>query len=154
MPAICQNIENWHTNAALFSWHTQSLWAGWITYDLGASESRENRGNLPGSRMCPSTWKGTNLNPRCPEPNQPRVVPPLYNQAGVEVTAIVPQPIPSETDRRQIIADRKDNPLPFVGQLQSSGRKYTCDEFPLASWIEGGVGIAGSGLAGTTYCAP
>jgi len=104
--------------------------------------------------MCPSTWKGTILNPRCPEPNQPRVVPPLYNLAGVGVTAIVPQPIPGETDLRQIIADGKDNPAPFVGQLQSSGRKYTCDEFPPASWIEGGVGIAGSGLAGTTYCAP
>ncbi|KAF9696769.1 hypothetical protein EKO04_005748 [Ascochyta lentis] len=154
MPAICQNIQNWHNNAALSSWHTQSLWAGWFTYDLGASESRENRGNQRRSRMCPSTWKGTILNPRCPEPNQPRVVPPLYNLAGIGVTAIVPQPIPGETDLRQIIADGKDNPVPFVGQLQSSGRKYTCDEFPPASWIEGGVGLAGSGLAGTTYCAP
>ena len=30
---------------------------------------------------------------------------------------------------------------------------YSCDEFPLASWIEGGVGVNGQ-TPGTTYCAP
>jgi len=106
--------------------------------------------------VCPSNWKGTIQRPRCPEPNQPRVVPPLYDLAGIGVTAIVPQPIPGATDLHMIIADGKDNPIPGVGQLQSSGRKYSCDEFPPASWIEGGVGIAGSGnnLPGTQYCAP
>ncbi|KAF1945816.1 hypothetical protein EJ02DRAFT_431322 [Clathrospora elynae] len=82
------------------------------------------------------------------------LVPPLYDLLGNGVTALVPQPIPGETELCMIIADGKDNPFPFVGQLQSSGRKYTCDEFPPASWIEGGVGLGGDGLPGTTYCTP
>jgi chitinase len=53
----------------------------------------------------------------------------------------------------QIIADGRDNPT--VGQLQSSGRMYSCDEFPPASFIEGGIGLQGQeGLPGTTMCAP
>jgi len=154
MPAICQNVRNWHSNAALSSWHTQSLWAGWFTYDLGASERTLNRGNRRRQQTCPDTWKGTILNPRCPEPNQPRVVPPLYDLSGNGVTAIVPQPIPGQTELSLVIADGRDNQ--FSGQLQSSGRKYTCDEFPPASWIEGGVGIPGTpdSRVATTYCAP
>lgn len=154
MPAICQNVRNWHNNAALSSWHTQSAWAGWFTYDLGASEFTLNRGNRRRQENCPDTWKGTILNPRCPEPNQPRVVPPLYDLNGNGVTAIVPQPIPGKTSLSMVIADGRDNPT--AGQLQSSGRKYTCDEFPPASWIEGGVGIVGTtdARAATTYCAP
>jgi chitinase len=154
MPAICQNVQIWHNNAALSSWHTQGDWAGWFTYDLGASKSREGRGGQRGDKMCPDSWKRTIFNPRCPETNQPRVVPPLYYLNGIGVTVLVPRSIPGETELRMIIADGKDDPRPFVGQLQSSGRKYTCDEFPPASWIEGGVGLGGAGLPGTTYCAP
>lgn len=122
---------------------------------MGAS-GPEGRGGKRRNEMCPPTWKGTVLNPRCPETNQPRVVPPLYDQLGVGVTAVVPQPVPGHTELTMVIADGKDNPIPGVGQLQSSGCKYSCDEFPPASWIEGGVGIMGSGnnLPGTTYCAP
>jgi chitinase len=129
MPAICQNVQIWHNNAALSSWHTQGDWAGWFTYDLGASKSREGRGGQRGDKMCPDSWKRTIFNPRCPETNQPRVVPPLYYLNGIGVTALVPRSIPGETELRMIIADGKDDPRPFVGQLQSSGRKYTCDEF-------------------------
>lgn len=39
------------------------------------------------------------------------------------------------------IADGRDNPA--VGALQESGRIYSCDEFPPASWVEGGVGTPG-----------
>ena len=154
MPAICQNVRNWHNNAALSSWHTQSLWAGWFTYDMGASDSTLGRGNRRRQENCPGTWKRTIFNPRCPEPNQPRVVPPLYDLSGNGVTDIVPQPIPGKTSLSMVIADGRDSR--FTGQLQSSGRKYTCDEFPPASWIEGGVGIAGTAYSrqATTYCAP
>lgn len=154
MPAICENVRNWHNNAALSSWHTQSAWAGWFTLDLGASQSRANRGGARRDQMCPDTWKGTILNPRCPETNQPRVVPPLYDLNGNGVTALVTQPIPGAAVLHMIIADGKDDPRPFVGQLQSSGRMYSCDEFPPASWIEGGVGLGATAQSGTTYCAP
>ncbi|KAF2714297.1 glycoside hydrolase family 18 protein [Pleomassaria siparia CBS 279.74] len=152
MPAICQNAQNWHSNAALSAWHTQGEYAGWFSYDLGASESQLDRGNARREQNCPHTWKGTILQPRCPETNQPRVVPPLYDMNGIGVTALAPQTGPNLIE---IIADGKDSPIPSVGQLQPSGRMYTCDEFPPASWIEGGVGIPGQGgLPGTTYCAP
>lgn len=48
------------------------------------------------------------------------------------------------------IADYEDMP---------SGLMYTCDEFPFATTIQGGIGLgtdanAGLNFAGTTYCAP
>ncbi|PVI00005.1 glycoside hydrolase family 18 protein [Periconia macrospinosa] len=153
MPAICQNVQNWHSSPLISGWHTSSnnQYRGYFTYDLGSSEGTLDRGQDRRNLMCPDTWKGTILQPKCPHNNQPRVVPPLYDMNGVGVTALIPQ---TGTELLQIIADGKDNPIPGVGQLQPSGRMYTCDEFPPASWIEGGIGLGLNGVAGTTYCAP
>jgi hypothetical protein len=140
-----QNVRNWHNIAALSSWYTQSLWAGWLTYNMGASESTLGRGNHRRRHNCPSTWKSNILNPRCPEPNQLRDVPPLYDIWGGVVMAIIPQPIPGKISLSMVIADRCETE--FAGQLQPSGRKYICDEFPPASWT------ANSRQA-IEYCAP
>lgn len=79
---------------------------------------------------------------RCPEPNQPRVVPPLYDANGLGVTALKNPPLNPLTGAFELrIADGRDNPT--VGALQESGRIYSCDEFPPATWIEGGVGTPG-----------
>jgi chitinase len=82
---------------------------------------------------------------------QPQVVPPLWDANGLPVTQIIPQ---VGTQVYLKIADGRDQQ--FVGQTQDSGRMYSCDEFPPASWIEGGHGIGGTPTAaqGTTYCAP
>jgi chitinase len=82
---------------------------------------------------------------------QPQVVPPLWDANGLPVTQIIPQ-VGTQVSLK--IADGRDQQ--FVGQTQDSGRKYSCDEFPPASWIEGGHGISGTPTArqGTTYCAP
>ncbi|KAH7091909.1 hypothetical protein FB567DRAFT_226367 [Paraphoma chrysanthemicola] len=144
MPAICMNAQNWMSSAA-------ATWPGRqpnvFTWDLG-----HNNEVIPGlpatnsqvrrSRQCPSNWKGTVAAPRCPEPNQPRVVPPLWDANGVGVTALKTPPVNPLTGAFELrIADGRDNQ--FAGALQESGRIYTCDEFPPASWVEGGVGTAG-----------
>ncbi|KAF1942659.1 hypothetical protein EJ02DRAFT_511607 [Clathrospora elynae] len=146
MPAICQNVADWHANPATSIW--PGRWANWFTYDLG--HTTRSRGKGRRDHMCPRTWKGTVANPRCPEPNQPRVVPPLYDEFTRQpVTALAPQMNPLSVSLR--IADGRDDPL--IGQNQPSGRGYSCDEFPPASWIEGGDGVNRQS-AGTTYCAP
>jgi chitinase len=156
MPAICQNVRNWHADTSKSKWIGR--WDGWFTYDFGSSKAGlYKRGNDRRNNMCPRTWKGTIANPRCPEPNQPAVVPPLWDANGVGVTGLKPQRV-GATDVSLRIADGRD--AQFVGQTQPSGRRYTCDEFPAASWIEGGSGYfdqvvdEGSGGPGTTYCAP
>jgi chitinase len=152
MPAICQNVANWRTNAALSGWHVGSNWDHWFTYDLGASKSTLDRGDARRELQCPRNWKvQPNGRPTCPMAGQPQVVPPLWDANGLPVTQIIPQ---VGTQVYLKIADGRDQQ--FVGQTQDSGRMYSCDEFPPASWIEGGHGIGGTPTAaqGTTYCAP
>lgn len=154
MPAICQNVRNWHNDFTKSKWPNR--WEGWFTYDVGSGEHITNRGNVRREGQCPDTWKGTIASPRCPEPNQPPVVPPIFDANGLGVTRLAPQP-PGATEVDLMIDDGRDNPL--VGALQPSGRRYSCDEFPPASWIEGGIGYSGvvpegSGGPGTTFCAP
>ncbi|KAH3998458.1 hypothetical protein HBI56_205010 [Parastagonospora nodorum] len=158
MPAICMNANNW-MNSAAATWPGRQ--ANVFTWDIGHSRlnDRTNRLNSEMRRdlQCPSTWKGTALNPRCPEPNQPRVVPPLYNGAAGVTALKLPLINPTTGHYEMRIADGSDTP---GGTLQESGRIYTCDEFPPASWVEGGVGTPGQnnpegdGGPGTTFCAP
>lgn len=167
MPAICVNVQDWHNTPSKSGWHTSSPYAGWFTYDIGASRNTLDRGTARRDEQCPRSWKGTIANPKCPEQArpanpaqgiparqaQPRVVPPWYDLQGNGVVAIKPQP-PTDPDVHLIIEDGRSDPR--FGQLGPSGRIYSCDEFPPASWIEGGVGITGTNdaRAGTTYCAP
>jgi chitinase len=153
MPAICRNIQNWRSDPQLSGWHVNSLWDHWFTFDLGASRNSRDRGNARRQRQCPSSWKKrSDGSPRCPEVGQPPVVPPLWDSNGFPVTQIVPQQSGAPVNLK--IADGRDQQ--YVGQVQDSGRVYSCDEFPPASWIEGGHGISGDPTAteGTTYCAP
>jgi chitinase len=152
MPAICQNVANWRANAALSGWHVGSNWDHWFTYDFGASRGNLDRGGARRETQCPDDWKvQPNGRPTCPMAGQPQVVPPLWDANGLPVTQIIPQ-VGTQVSLK--IADGRDQQ--FVGQTQDSGRKYSCDEFPPASWIEGGHGISGTPTArqGTTYCAP
>jgi chitinase len=155
MPSICQNAANWHADVTKSRWPLR--WDGWFTYDVGTGGRITGRGQVRREQQCPSTWKGTIAMPRCPETNQPQVVPPLFDANGLPVTALAPQP-PGATEVDLMIADGRDDPL--VGSLQPSGRRYSCDEFPPASWIEAGIGWQGvnipegNGGRGTTICAP
>lgn len=79
---------------------------------------------------------------RCPEPNQPRVEPSLWDANGLGVTALRNPPLNPVTGAFNLrISDGRDNQ--FTRALQKSGRIYTCDKFPLASWAEYGVGTVG-----------
>lgn len=116
-----------------------------------------NHGNTQRERVYLDDWRGTFVNPRCPEPNQSRVVPPFWDTNGLGITALAPK-LPAATKVSLKIADRRDGR--FVGQNQPSGHRYSCDEFPPASFIEGGDGVAGQGVlrgngtAGNAYFAP
>lgn len=68
------------------------------------------------------------------------MVPPLYNGAAGVTALKLPLINPTTGHYEMRIADGSDNP---GGTLQESGRIYTCDEFPPASWVEGGVGTPG-----------
>lgn len=97
MPAICQNVANWKNDASKSKWTGQ--WTGqyggqptdYFTYDVGSSMSVTGRGQRRRRVMCPDNWKGTLIRPRCPEANQPQVVPPLWDANRNPVTALAPQ---------------------------------------------------------------
>ena len=154
MPAIYQNVRNWHADASKSKWFSQ--WEGCFTYDVGSSAT--GRGDLRREGQCPRTWKGTIASPRCPEANQPQFVPPLYNTNEVGETAMAPQP-PMAIEVDLMITYGKDSR--FAGAFQPSGCRYSGDESPPASWVEGSIGYTGDGNvpegnrgARTTYRAP
>lgn len=77
--------------------------------------------------MCPQSWKDNGR--RCPEPDQPNVMPGPWPFTGLET--INPGADLGIQARRSSSG----------ALLERSGRMYSCDEFPPASWVEGGVGM-------------
>lgn len=127
-----------------------------FTFDMRHGETGRSARRRAG--QCPyPAWKGTRQAPRCPEPNQPDITPPWYDALGIPQKALLP-PSPSPDDPfDMVIANGRRNPA--SGVIGFSGRQYSCDEFPPASWIEGGIGYAapvyeGQGGRGNTFCAP
>ncbi|KAF2276517.1 uncharacterized protein EI97DRAFT_458439 [Westerdykella ornata] len=156
MPAICNNVAQWHAQNGLISPVNNPRTFHW---DVGNHQTQnhlnnETPQNMRRARMCPPNWKGTYARPRCPEANRPQVVPPLWDDHGRPVTGlkwptIIHVGAPAELSL--MIEDGRDSQ--FVGALRPSGRTYSCDEFPPASWAEGGDG-PNHQSPGTTYCAP
>lgn len=139
LPSICLNVRQWLNDPQKSTWNGR---AGndVFTYDMYAAEkqayliavkkpskrrNREHRRDL----MCGSNWRGTRGD--CPESNQPDVLPGPWPHKGLET-------IITNTALYEIEALRIGNNPPV-----RSGRQYTCDEFPPASWVEGGVGLGG-----------
>ena len=148
LPAICHNVQNWHNDPAKSQWPRRQ--AGWFTVDFGAGvkqhwpgyRSNPTRANIRRDLQCPKSWKGTVLAPRCPETNQEAVVPAWVDATGAPITAIVPQDLtkPAELAYLEIMYKHTGN---NALTRRRSGRVYSCDEFPPASWVEGGVGTPG-----------
>ncbi|KAH4252578.1 chitinase [Parastagonospora nodorum] len=158
MPAICQNVRNWEADASKSTWAGRQ--AGWFTFDFGQRAQQRfpgftgltSRADIRREFQCPKeTWAGTRAAPRCPEPNQPNVVPLWANGlTGQPITDIVPQDLSEPLKKANLeIMYWSSNP-----QNPTQSRRRS------ASWIEGGVGTAGQGnpegdgSTGTTYCAP
>jgi hypothetical protein len=139
MPAICKNVRNWEADASKSQWPKRQV--GWFTLDMGVGDKQRwpgfkgtvSRGNIRRVMQCPSTWRGTRANPRCPESDQPNVVP-FWNNGltGQPITAIVPQDLRKPLAKANLeIMYWESNPSnPTPKSKRKSGRSYSCDEFP------------------------
>ncbi|KAH9209807.1 pectate lyase superfamily protein-domain-containing protein [Leptodontidium sp. 2 PMI_412] len=92
------------------------------------------------TNMCPGSWKNRPAN-TCPATGSANP----FRSAYIWFTSALE---PGTTVNQ--IANRRD---PATNQVTiNSGIRYTCDEFPPASWVEGGAG-ATLASPGTTRCA-
>ncbi|KAH0341870.1 hypothetical protein KCU81_g6045, partial [Aureobasidium melanogenum] len=156
--AICNNVEKTQPGANAGTLQME------LVYDSDHKRATARRGGKKGvPGICPGNWKDTHI---CPEPDQP----PIWvtdmsrdpvNPQNIEIPNLLKYPsgkqqvLDKDTQKtvektNYQIADYEDMP---------SGLMYTCDEFPFATTIQGGIGLtgdanAGLNFAGTTYCAP
>lgn len=135
-----------------------------LVYDSDHKRANTRRtGKKGASGICPGNWKDTHA---CPEPDQPPIFVTDMNRDEVNPENIeIPNLLKYPSGKQKVldkgtkmmvektnyqIADYEDKP---------SGLMYTCDEFPFATTIQGGIGLdgdanAGLNFVGTTYCAP
>lgn len=128
MTAICQNANTFLISARGAARTPRKAFA----YDF-----RRSRADTRRNRVCPNGQQGWISYHTCPEIAgtgnlaQPKV----FRADGLPwyTTALEPN-LPADAGR--VLRHRRSN-----GQIiERSGVKYTCDEFPPATWIQGGAG--------------
>lgn len=135
MPAICQNA-NTYLLSAVGSGAQNRLT---FHYDLKSARAADRR-DITCHTTGPRTWKNHHT---CPEVGGPG------NRPG-----------PWLLTRLQVgtISNEISQKLDDQGNAVSSGRYYSSDEFPPATWVQGGGGIeggeGGEGEKGFARCAP
>ncbi|KAK2759212.1 hypothetical protein CKAH01_16719 [Colletotrichum kahawae] len=146
VPALCKNVRQYLG---------QDVSTATLHYDgLAARKIRRRKESCPGSWIeTPLTGRlaGPVAGQRCPERDQPDW---RYQNNGVAHAAVPAvmyvDPKNGETDINRLATmklelDKADGTLkPTYTKLDAV---LSCDEWPAASWIEGGKGA-------TTYCAP
>ena len=148
MPSICNNV---HANGGSYQLTDlgNSLKGRLVTgtYVTLHVDPDSTRGTARRAQSCPSNWKQNHV---CPETGtggrdpQPLVVPEPFNVGGRTVsTGFVGEALNAAGFDYHI--------LDPSGAL--TGMAWTCDEFPPAFSIEGGLNSATNTLA-STYCAP
>ncbi|KAG6001336.1 hypothetical protein E4U21_004434 [Claviceps maximensis] len=135
MTAICRNARDFLSSDR----GKKRLGRTDFTFDFSTSRKAsapKGRVNYRRHKSCPSNWV---RNQGCPHVDQEPV---WRNDGQWWTTALAPPP----DGNRFIIAPRQR----FDGLIENSGLQYTCDEFPAASWVEGGdgTGIVGNGYEG------
>jgi hypothetical protein len=135
MNNVCQNYENFRSTARGINPHPLSV-LGYDVYGFDFNTTRKDRRR---AIMCPSSWKNNPSN-RCPATGSihPFRSSQMWWTADLEPGTLVNQ-----------IANQRG---PGGQLIKNSGIRYTCDEFPPATWVEGGGGrylIS----KGTTRCA-
>ncbi len=140
---ICKNAENFLATPRGISLHSDSSLdnAGFRTfgYDANTGESSAYRDERRRSRSCPTNWKNTHS---CPEVDQ--ALPGAMKQDVQWHTTALDPLIPNNAIKGKYIG----NVL-----VEPSWIRYSCEEFPAASWVEGGDGTAHTRPA-STRCAP
>lgn len=139
MTAICRNAANFQNTPRGKLPHPKSaIPADWFGYDFNTDHG--GRSDKRRSRSCPSNWKNTHL---CPEFDQA----PIFRQDGQWWTTDIAPPTPNGVVTNYIL----DQPV-NGGPNKRSHIRYSCDEFPPATWVEGGSDIDDSGPS-ETRCA-
>lgn len=141
MTAICRNVDDFFDSerGQKRDMDDTSFHMDFST----AKRSPRGRSSNRRSHSCPAGWVGAN---NCPHSDQE----PVWRHDGQWwTTALAPPP----DGLNHILA-----PLQVGNSITTSGVYYTCDEFPAASWIEGGDGrgVVGNGRQGgasSTRCA-
>ncbi|RFU25825.1 hypothetical protein B7463_g10511, partial [Scytalidium lignicola] len=133
MKAICKNVEEFLDDNNL------AIGAGMAFHYDGNSMRAEERGD----DSCPRSWQNVIGTPCGSVTGQPNVMPgnlpprvgPILNANG-----------------QTVWSPQFGSEIPNLAGNGPSGMRFTCDEFPAKSWIEGGV----NGLQPYTsiYCAP
>ncbi|KAH6649971.1 pectate lyase superfamily protein-domain-containing protein [Chaetomium tenue] len=143
MTNICQNVNNFKATTRGRDLHPgTAIPAGMYTYDFDSGEADdddpETRQFYRRQASCPKTWKNSHT---CPEPVGQQT---LWRHDGPwSSTALEP--------------GTKNNTLKHERNAQGqitrySQLRYSCDEFPPATWVEGGNGWDRTTPA-STFCA-
>ncbi|RDA95992.1 hypothetical protein CP533_5917 [Ophiocordyceps camponoti-saundersi (nom. inval.)] len=128
MPATCRNARNWMEDSRKSQWGGREA-NDTFTYDFAAFHepfSRRRRDS------CPYDWSDwPNGGNRCPEKDQPPVMPGPWINFGLETQ-----------DPRLYMEIRSTTDANYTAQSLNStgrsGRQYACQEFPSSAWLEGG----------------
>ncbi|KAG9525287.1 hypothetical protein KCU93_g5945, partial [Aureobasidium melanogenum] len=156
--AICNNVEKTQPGANAGTLQME------LVYDSDHKRANTRRGGKKGvPGICPGNWKDTHI---CPEPDQPPIWVTDMNRDPVTPQNIEIHNLLKYPSGKQKVLDKDTKKMVERTNYQiadyddfPSGLMYTCDEFPFATTIQGGIGIgadanAGLDFAGTTYCAP
>lgn len=165
MTAICQNANQYLTSPI----NQARRWQHVFAFDANRQRS-DSRGN----RMCPTGSNGWKSRHPCPEvagvPPGNLAQPPIqrFDRSALPVPATnqwphiaIQQPALQPNGRRFFLVQDDVDP---AGNVIQSKLEYTCDEFPMRSTVEGGIGlpanvspgndpVEGRGQRGFTRCA-
>ncbi|EEY19830.1 hypothetical protein VDBG_05939 [Verticillium alfalfae VaMs.102] len=149
VPALCKNARNYLGGGTTSQFHFDAFRVQ-KKRDAGRN-AKKSRVDARRDESCPTSWIN---NGRCPEGDQPdwtwksggQINPFVKAQMHVEDGVQHRNRLAKVEEVR--VADTNE-PLGYRVETQSTpyGAILSCDEFPAASWIEGGNGAS-------TYCAP
>ncbi|KAM3501681.1 hypothetical protein MY11210_009307 [Beauveria gryllotalpidicola] len=125
MKEICKNVEAFQATSRGQNLHPLSGISGNVYgYDLDTGEDHSHQESRR-SASCPPTWKATHP---CPEVDQSK---PMRQDGEWFTTSLEPG---SPVNALKHLRDSNNN------IIAESGIRYSCDEFPPATWVEGGNG--------------
>ncbi|EJP61727.1 Pectin lyase fold/virulence factor [Beauveria bassiana ARSEF 2860] len=125
MREICKNVEAFQADPRWQNLHPLSGISNNVYgYDLDTGEDHSHQESRR-LASCPGDWKSDH---RCPETDQSK---PMRQNGEWFTTALEPG-----TDEN-VLEHLRDSNNNIIAQ---SGIRYSCDEFPPATWVEGGNG--------------
>lgn len=127
MKDICYNAVNFFQSPRGLNLHPDSqLPPGQLGYDFNTGKDSTTHSTQRRDQSCPGTWKKNHL---CPEYNQR----PVMRHDGEWYT--------TELEPGTKINEIKARPAMNGRPAETSKLRYSCEEFPAATWVEGGSGI-------------